>query len=346
MPFQQNSVHINRPLTEISIAYLQDSKNFVADKIFPKIPVQKQSDFYFVYERGEFNRDEVRPRAPGSEATKANFNIKISDPFQCRNYALREEIPYETIQQQDSPLDVEYDASLYLMQKFLISKELNFAKTFFNSGVWDREIKGSDTQGSGQTVYWDDYKNEGSNPLKDIRNAMTTMQLVSGGFRPNTLLLTRPVYDALVDHPVFLDRVLYNPTGGEATIESPELARLFGLKNIYIMESIVNTGLEGLPENNQFVCGNNALLAYIADRPGLRSPSAGYTFTWSGVFAQNGGRGAPVGTGEVVVSSYWWQPRKVQIIEAETSYDMKVIGKDLGILFTNIIKNPPKFLEK
>ena len=342
MPFQ-NQVHVNRPLTEISIAYLQDAKNFVADRIFPKIPVQKQSDIYYIYERGDLNRDEVRPRAPGTEAQKANFNLKISDPFNCKVYALKEEIPKETMQNQDSPLDIEYDASMYLMNKMLINKEINFAKTFFSSGVWDREYKGADTQAPSQTVFWDDYKN--SDPLKDIRSAMTTMQIVSGGYRPNTLLLTRPVYDALIDHPVFLDRVLYKPVGSEAMIESPELARLFGLKNIYIMDSIVNTGLEGLPEMNQFICGNNALLCYIADRPALRSPSAGYCFTWSGVFAQNGGRGAPVGTGEISVTSYWWQPTKVQIIEAETAYDLKVIGKDLGIFFSNIIKNAPQFLD-
>ena len=130
MPFQ-SQVHVNRVLTEISIAYMQDAKNFIADRIFPKIPVQRQSDIYYIYERGDLNRDEVKPRAPGSEATKANFNIKVSDPFNCKVYALREEIPIETLRNQDSPLDIEYDASTYLMNKMLINKELNFAKNFF-----------------------------------------------------------------------------------------------------------------------------------------------------------------------------------------------------------------------
>ena len=38
-----SDVHVNRPLTNISIAYTQDASTFVADKVFPNIPVAKQS---------------------------------------------------------------------------------------------------------------------------------------------------------------------------------------------------------------------------------------------------------------------------------------------------------------
>ena len=53
-------VHVNRPLTNISIAYMQDPKGFVADQIFPNIPVLKQSDRYWRYDRGDFNRNQMR----------------------------------------------------------------------------------------------------------------------------------------------------------------------------------------------------------------------------------------------------------------------------------------------
>ena len=39
MPTRQQ-IHIDRPLTNISVAYMQDAKNFIADKVFPTIPVQ------------------------------------------------------------------------------------------------------------------------------------------------------------------------------------------------------------------------------------------------------------------------------------------------------------------
>ena len=62
------SVHVNRPLTNISQAYIQDSADFVADKIFPVVPVQKQSDRYFVYTKGDWFRDEAQIRAPATES--------------------------------------------------------------------------------------------------------------------------------------------------------------------------------------------------------------------------------------------------------------------------------------
>ena len=61
-------VHVNVPLTNISIAYLQNASNFIASRVFPNIPVQKQSDRYYTYDRGEFNRDEMKERAAGTES--------------------------------------------------------------------------------------------------------------------------------------------------------------------------------------------------------------------------------------------------------------------------------------
>ena len=58
MPFilpSRGDVHVNRPLTNISIAFLQTQEAFVADRVFPNIPVTKQSDLFFTIDRGEFN---------------------------------------------------------------------------------------------------------------------------------------------------------------------------------------------------------------------------------------------------------------------------------------------------
>ncbi|NLI59426.1 MAG: hypothetical protein GX387_13140 [Clostridium sp.] len=53
MPKMQDA-HIDRALTNISVAYMQDEKSFIADKVFPRIPVKKQSDVYFIYNKGDF----------------------------------------------------------------------------------------------------------------------------------------------------------------------------------------------------------------------------------------------------------------------------------------------------
>ena len=65
-------VHVNTPLTQISIAYLQNQTEFVAAQVCPIIPVTKQSDRYYVYNRGDFFRDQMQRRALASNAGKDN----------------------------------------------------------------------------------------------------------------------------------------------------------------------------------------------------------------------------------------------------------------------------------
>jgi hypothetical protein len=42
----QADLHVNVPLTNVSIAYIQKADAFIATKVFPKVPVSKQSDLY------------------------------------------------------------------------------------------------------------------------------------------------------------------------------------------------------------------------------------------------------------------------------------------------------------
>ena len=62
-----SAVHVNRPLTNISIACIQEARNFIAAEAFPVVPVQNQSDRYFIYSAADFHRDEMQLRAPGTE---------------------------------------------------------------------------------------------------------------------------------------------------------------------------------------------------------------------------------------------------------------------------------------
>jgi hypothetical protein len=63
-----SDVHVNAPLTNISIAYIQRATQFIADRVFPIVPVTKQSDRYFVYTRADWLRSEVQLRGPASES--------------------------------------------------------------------------------------------------------------------------------------------------------------------------------------------------------------------------------------------------------------------------------------
>ena len=66
----RNDVHLNAALTNISIAYKNPS--YIAEQVFPVVRVQKQSDYYFIFDAGAWFRDEVQVRAPGTRAARAD----------------------------------------------------------------------------------------------------------------------------------------------------------------------------------------------------------------------------------------------------------------------------------
>ncbi len=44
-------VHVATSLTNIAVAYFQGQDAYVADKVFPIVPVQHQTDVYFVWSK-------------------------------------------------------------------------------------------------------------------------------------------------------------------------------------------------------------------------------------------------------------------------------------------------------
>ena len=75
-------LHVNRPLTEILVAYMQDPGAFVADRVFPNVPVEKQGDLFTIYDRSYFYRTEMQLRADGAESAGVGFGVS-NDSYFC-----------------------------------------------------------------------------------------------------------------------------------------------------------------------------------------------------------------------------------------------------------------------
>ena len=80
MPNMQNA-HIDRALTNTSVAYMQDASAFIADKVFPIVPVKRQSDVFYIYNKGDFMRDEAQVRGAASESAGGDYGVEASDPY-------------------------------------------------------------------------------------------------------------------------------------------------------------------------------------------------------------------------------------------------------------------------
>lgn len=320
-------VHVNAPLTNISVAFIQNASDFIASKVFPNIPVAKQSDRYYVYNRGDFNRDEMDLRAPGTESAGSGYSLDNTPTYFADRYSVHKDIPDEVRANADAALNPDREATVFVTSKALIKREKLFVGKYFKTGVWGTDITGVSSGPSGaQVLQWND---AASDPIKNVRDAKRTIRQ-STGFEPNKLVLGRAVYDALVDHPDIIDRVKYGQTAGapaKGTLNA--LATLFEIDEILVMNAIENTAKEGQTASHSFIGGKHAMLCHSATAPGLMTPTAGYTFSWTGLMG-NGIEGNRI-------RQFRLEREGVDRVEIDMCFDLKVVAAELGYFFNTVV---------
>lgn len=324
MPTMQNA-HIDRAMTNISVAYLQDASAFIADKVFPIVPVKRQSDVYYVYNKGDFMRDEAQVRGAASESAGGDYGVEAANPYYCRKHAFHKDVAPEERANYDQPLDADTDATEFVSQKMLIRREMEWATNFFKTGVWDTEIEGKAASPStGETLQWNLAT---SDPIKDVTEAAVTMASATG-FKPNTLVLSPFAFNALKNHEDILDRIKYTQKG---IVTADLLATLFEVDNVYVAWSVVNSAAKGASDSVSFIMGKHALLCYANPRPALKKPSAGYIFAWTGL------EGSGAYGNRIVRLPMDMLGLGTERIEGEIAFDAKKICGDLGVFFKDIV---------
>jgi hypothetical protein len=324
MPTKQQA-HIDKALTNISVAYMQDENAFISDRVFPKIPVKKQSDVYFIYNKGDFFRDEAKVRGGASESTGSDYGVESSDPYYCKVYAFHKDVTEQDRANYDEPLNADQDATDFVTQKMLIRREMQWASKFFVTGVWGTEVQGvGAAPGAGQALQFD---KANSDPIGTITSQAVAMAGLTG-FKPNTLVLSPHVFLALKNHEDILDRIKYTQKG---IVTADLLATLFEVDNVYVAWGVVNSANQGATDSISFIMGKHALLCYVNPRPALKKPSAGYIFTWTGL------EGAGAYGNRIVRLPMDMLGLGTERIEGEIAFDAKVIASDLGVFLKDIV---------
>jgi len=319
----RSDVHVNRPLTNMSTAYIQSADDFIADKVFPIVPVQKQSDLYFTYNKGDWFRAEAQKRAPGTESAGSGYALS-TDSYRCEVFAIHRDVDDSIVANADTPLDVERDSTMWVTQQLMLKREVDFLNAFMASGVWDTDLTGSASpQNSSQFIKWSDTTN--SDPIKDINSATLTITKKTG-YRPNTLVLTPAVYNALRQNTKIINRIVYTQRG---IVTTDILSALFDVERVFVTYAIQNSAKEGQTDSLDFIKNDGALLCYTNAAPSIMQPSAGYTFAWSGLYGASayGNR----------IKRFRREEINSVRIEGEMSYTQKKIGSDLGVWFGSVL---------
>lgn len=313
-----SQVHIDAALTNISVMHMQSPSSFVYDKVFPVVPVQKQSDKYFIFDRSDTFRDASQKRAPGTKAARIGMRLS-NDAYFCDEFALAQEIPDQVRNNADPSVDVERASTITVTQNMMIGAETNWVSNYFTTGKW-----GTDYTGGSSFTKWDNFS--GSDPQSDISEARVTVKK-NTGYDPNTMVVAYEVNEVLKRHPLVKEQFKYTSAD---SISEQMLARFFNVDRYLVAGGVKTTSAEGAESATfDFIAGDGCLLAYVPSAPGIMVPAAGYTFVWAGYTGLN--------SMGLAVQNYRVTERKVDVIEGTFCYDQKLVTAAMGGFFSDCI---------
>ena len=252
-------------LTNVAISYENDA--YIAKMIFPELPVSKQSGKHFVYDRARFRNNDTL-RGQGSNSNEITLAITTGTAYYAEDHAVKQFVSDEDVDNAMTPTSPFIDATENGTDTLMVAREVELAGMLADTAVLTQNTTLSGTS------QWSDYTN--SDPIGNIRTGMQTVHAAIGK-DPNVLILGKQVYDKLVDHPAFTERVKYSQLG----VMTPELlARIVGVEKVIIGGAHKTNSAEGQTETTTYIWGKHAILAYVAPRIAPKMITLGLTYTW------------------------------------------------------------------
>jgi hypothetical protein len=306
-----NDAHVDQLLTIFSHAYTQEAENYIADKVFPVIPVTKKSAKIGIYTKADWFMDDAGLRAPATESTETGYATEFDD-YNCENYAVHKKVPDEVRENTDEPFNPDLSATSIVTDRLLMKREVKFSTDFIKTSFWG-------TSTDLVAAPWDDYGL--SNPIIDVDTARDVVHSTTAR-EVNTGVMGRKVITALRNHPDLIEKIKYTQRG-VLTIDL--IAALLNINRLLIGNAIYNTAKKGQAASYSYIVGNSVLLMYVTPRPGLLEPSAGYIFHWKNFGALS------------YIRRVRDDKRRYDMIEGNTYFDQKAVGVDLGYYYYNVV---------
>lgn len=306
-------VHIDAALSDLSVAWRQD-KPSVAERLFPRVVVNKQSDKYFVWNKGDWWRRNVAKRAPGTAFPRSGIGLS-NDSYLSEQYALEYPIPDEVFANADPAVDPAMTAVEYLFDQHMLEQDYQFASQWMTTGVgW-----GVGALGNGK------WSATSSTPIKDIQTAARTVRRGLGASNNHRLVAVcgTIVETALLTNAEIINKLVYVQTGTIDNLRNA-VAAILGIDELIVSDREYNTAAEGKTASYSPVIDDDFLLVARPNSPGLNTPAAGYSFCWN-----EGGRG------DMYIESYRDETKKSDIYRSVCHFDLKQVSGSLGVLFTD-----------
>lgn len=303
-----SQVKFDSLMTGVSVQYKPTQGQYLADRVLPPVPVQKESAAYWVYDKSRFDVPDSK-RAPRSEYNRIDWNPSTA-VYLTEEYGLEGEIDDRERENAAAPLDLDVDTTEIITDMVLNNRERRVADLVTSASMITQNTTLAGTS------QWSDASN--SDPLANAKLARTTIYAATGGYKPNKLLIGYDVYEALKLHPDILDVVKYT----ERAIITPQiLAAVFDVEEVLIGGVQIRTSKEGQTDAFTDVWAGVALFFYSEARPSLKRASLGYQFRRQNLKAFR----------------YREDKRNTDVIRVSEEQDETLVAGALGYLFLSVV---------
>lgn len=312
-----SDVHIDVPLSNMAVMAFNGG-NLIGEALFPSVPVDKQSNKYYVMNKSDWLRlPDSSLRAPGTAPRRVEFSVS-SESYFANNYALATSNPFEVLANADQAMRIRQRSALFLSSVLRRSKEQRIA-----SKVTSISNLGSGVALTG-TSKWSDFGN--SDPIAAVNTAHAFIRNATG-FTGNVAVIDYDTMVTLRRHPVLLDMYKYTQ-GGQVT--DAQIAEQFRVQRILVADAIKENAKEGGTSSMTNMWGNICGIFHVEPATTMEDVMTfGQTFRWT-----NPQLGVPF-----AVSVYDDPDRgkKVEILDASYYDDEKVVARDLSYLIKDTL---------
>jgi hypothetical protein len=234
-----SSVHANKLMT--NVAYRTINTSYVANLIWPIVPVNNESDKYAHWPASQFLRNEAQyPKAPGTPAAQIGIVPDLTRTYNCEEYALACVLPSRIKANADSVLQLQARATERVMDAIRLGLEIRVATACGTAANWT-----STNVALATTTLWSAAST--SDPVANIDAIIGSVEDACLE-RVNYAVTDVKTWRVLRRHPS-ITALCFGPGGDRNMIVTPQLfAAAFELDEFYVGRAIYTTSAEGTAE--------------------------------------------------------------------------------------------------
>lgn len=331
-------VHQDAALSQFST--MHRNQMFVADRVFPHVRVNKQSDYYYKFLKGAWFRTMAGRKGHGSKTQRSGYKV-TTGTYACEKFAQAHPIPIGVINNADIAIRPWQNGVRFATNSVLLRKEYEVSSIVTTAGNW---TSSEDVEGAWANT------DSTNTVIGDVNGAKETVRKLIGAY-PNVLLVNAATMVKLKEANPILERIKYMGFEGNPADVTPNvLAQLFELDEVIVggasysdaEEVVAGTDFNAVDLWETNANHGGAFLFYREPAPALESPNTGYIVTWPG---DEGGEHNVIdvqseANGPVRTVDYWWEEDEEQyIVRAAEWFDVIAAGADGGYLFYDTIQD-------